>query len=50
MKNKKTKLVPVSLRLEPQDKEKLETLCNESNSNKSEYLRNEVSTFLNNKL
>ncbi len=50
MKSKKTKLVPVSIRLEPQDKEKLETLCNESNSNKSEYLRNEVSIFLNNKL
>jgi predicted DNA-binding protein len=50
MKHKKNKLVPVSIRLEQSDKEKLETLCDESKSNKSEYLRNQVSTFLNSTL
>ena len=46
MKKKGSSLVPVSLRLDGPDKEKLEILCKEKGSTKSEFLRKQVSTIL----
>lgn len=39
MKKKENKLVTVSMRLEPEIKEKLEQLINPAHTNKSEYVR-----------
>jgi predicted DNA-binding protein len=48
MKKKVSTLVTVSLRLDEPDKEKLEILCKENDSTKSEYLRKQVLTILKN--
>lgn len=47
MAHKKEKaLVPVSIRLEPEIKEKLEQLVNPIHSNKSEYIREVISNLV----
>jgi len=48
MKKKVSTLVTVSLRLDDPDKEKLEILCKENDSTKSEYLRKKISAILKN--
>lgn len=48
MKKKENKLVTVSLRIEEQDKQKLESICRNEGSNKSEFLRKKVLFVINN--
>lgn len=48
MRKKHSTLVPVCLRLDESDKEKLETLCKDTGSTKSEYLRKQVTILLKN--
>jgi predicted DNA-binding protein len=48
MKRKEIKLVTVSLRIEEQDKQKLESICKNEGSTKSEFLRKEVLIIVNN--
>ncbi|MDP2887473.1 MAG: hypothetical protein Q8P34_00735 [Bacteroidota bacterium] len=48
MKKKDFKLVTVSLRLEESDKRKLEAICKNDGYTKSEFLRKEVLSIVNN--
>jgi predicted DNA-binding protein len=48
MKKKENKLVTVSLRLKEPDKQKLESICKNEGFTKSEFLRKEVLSIVNN--
>ena len=48
MKRKEGKLVTVSLRIEEEDKQKLEFICKNEGYTKSEFLRKEVLIIVNN--